>query len=308
MKNPSSCNRMRRRLKGYRRECLPKTVQPEARLRTALVYDFDGTLAHGNAQEHSFFPKLLNIRKADFWNEVRGSKEKHNADENLIFLYLMLKLAAERGVSITRQLLREHGRTIPLFIGVDRWFDRINAFAAERGLALEHYIISSGNGEIIEGSPIASRFIRIFASRYLYDDQGVAIWPATSINYTSKTQFLFRINKGILNYWNSEGVNRWMPPGERPIPFSRIIYLGDGDTDIPSMKMVRYQGGHSVAVFDLDTWQNDNHQEKVYNLIAEDRAHYVVPGDYRQGSLLDVTIKGILGKIARDEAGYRTRL
>jgi hypothetical protein len=126
-----------------------------------------------------------------------------------------------------------------------------------------------------------------------------------AINYTTKTQYLFRINKGVDNNWNNEAVNRWQPMDERPVPFSRIIYLGDGDTDIPSMKMVRHQGGHSVAVFDPKQWAETRSQEKVFNLIAEDRAHFVVPADYTDGSQLDITIKGVLGRIARDQAGYR---
>jgi hypothetical protein len=201
-------------------------------------------------------------------------------------------------------VLRWHGAKTPLFNGVVDWFDRINAFGRERSLALEHYVISSGNEEMIRGTTIFAEFRQVFASKYLYDQEGNAVWPAVAINYTSKTQYLFRINKGVDNYWDNEAVNRWRPLHERPVPFSRIIYLGDGDTDIPSMKMVRFQGGHSLAVFDPVRWEKRELQSKVYNLIAEDRAHFVVPADYRDNSQLDITIKGVLGRIARDEAGY----
>lgn len=144
----------------------------------------------------------------------------------------------------------------------------------------------------------------------LYDDQGHATWPAAVINYTTKTQFLFRINKGVETYWNDDEVNRWVPMEDRPIPFQRMIYIGDGDTDIPSMKMVRHQGGHSIAVFDPKQWDSADPREreqtktKAHNLIAEDRAHFVLPADYRDGSQLDVTVKGVLGRVARD-AGRR---
>lgn len=274
-------------------------------LRTALVYDFDGTLAPGNIQEHSLLPEYLDLAPKDFWAQVAREKVAHDADEILTYLRLMIQRGEEKKRWITREVLKEHGANTPLFEGVPEWFERINAHARKRGLTLEHYAISSGNEEMIAGTRISGHFRRIFGSRYLYDDAGRAVWPALAINYTSKTQYLFRINKGVDNSWDNEPVNRWLPPDERPIPFSRIIYFGDGDTDIPSMKMVRHQGGHSVAVFDPERWKQRELQNKVYNLIAEDRAHFVVPADYRDGSQLDITVKGILGRIARDEAGYR---
>lgn len=278
---------------------------PDSPLRAAIVYDFDGTLAPGNIQEHSLIPECLKGTKEAFWRLVAKEKETHDADEILVYMRLLLTKAAELGTPLTRCLLQEHGANTPLFAGVPDWFDRINQHGAERRLDLEHYVISSGNEEMIEGTSIAKKFRKIFASRYQYDEAGHAQWPAVAINYTSKTQFLFRINKGVDNSWDHDPVNRWVPLEERPIPFSRIIYLGDGDTDIPSMKMVRHQGGHSVAVFDPERWAKRELQNKVYNLIAEDRAHFVVPADYTDGSQLDITIKGILGRIARDQAGYR---
>jgi hypothetical protein len=278
-----------------------------APLRTALVYDFDGTLAPGNIQEHSLLPDFLCISPAEFWRRVHDEKVAHDADEILVYLRLIIEEAGKRETSVTREILRTHGGKTPLFEGVAAWFGRIDAHAQERGLALEHYVISSGNEEMIEGTSIAGHFRKVFGSRYRYDEAGRAIWPALAINYTSKTQYLFRINKGVDNAWDNEPVNRWKPPEERDIPFSRIVYFGDGDTDIPSMKMVRHQGGHSVAVFDPARWANLELQDKVYNLIAEDRANFVVPADYSNGSQLDITVKGILGRIARDEAGYRGR-
>jgi hypothetical protein len=274
-------------------------------LRTALIYDFDGTLAPHNIQDHSLLPNYLQAEKGDFWARVNAAQREHDADGILVYLHALLERARELDKPLTREILREHGSRTPLFAGVAEWFDRIDAHGRERGLALEHYIVSSGNEEMILGTSIGPKFRKVFASRYHYDVRGLAVWPAVAINYTSKTQYLFRINKGVDNHWNDEAVNRWKPLGERPIPFSRMVYLGDGDTDIPSMKMVRQQGGHSVAVFDPDRWARRELQNKVYNLIAEDRAHFVVPADYRDGSHLDITLKGVLGRIARDEAGYR---
>lgn len=275
-----------------------------ALLRTALAYDFDGTLAPGNCQEHGLFP-TLGIDPASFWKESNGLAAREDADRILVYMQLLLDRARANGVPLTRELLTAAGAKVGFFEGVVGWFARIDAFAKDRGLALEHHIISSGNEEILRGTAIAPHFKKVFACRYLYDAEGRASWPAIAINYTTKTQFLFRINKGVMNAWDDDQVNRFQPMEERPVPFSRMIYVGDGDTDIPSMKMVRHQGGHSVAVFDPARWPDPGTQKKVYNLIAEDRAHFVVPADYREGSQLDVTIKGILGRIARDEAGHR---
>jgi hypothetical protein len=151
---------------------------------------------------------------------------------------------------------------------------------------------------MISGCALAGRFKRIYASRFIYDAEGQAVWPGVAINYTTKTQFLFRINKGIDNSWDNTGVNRWIPMHERPVPFQRMIFVGDGETDIPAMKMVRQQGGCSIAVFDPQKF--GSLQEHVSRLIAEDRVSFVAPADYRDGSQLDVTVKGILGRFATE--------
>lgn len=271
---------------------------PEAPLRTALVYDFDGTLAPGNIQEHGLLPDYLGLDVAAFWAEVGRRKRAHDADQILIYMQLLLAEARARGKPLTRAVLAEHGARTPLYDGVATWFERIDRHAAGLGLALEHYVVSSGNQEMIAATPIARHFRRIFGCHYVYDAHGQAEWPAVAVNYTTKTQYLFRINKGVDNHWDNDSVNRWVPMARRPVPFARMIYLGDGDTDIPSMKMVRHQGGHSVAVFDPARFAQPEAQARVYNLIAEDRAHFVVPADYREGSQLDLTIKGVLGRIA----------
>ena len=271
--------------------------------RTALIYDFDGTLAPGNIQEHSLLPDFLETSKEAFWRDVGRAKQDHDADQILVYMHLLLERARELGRPLTAEVLRQHGANVPFFEGVDSWFERIDAYAQERNLALEHYVVSSGNEEMIRGCSIAGHFRRIFGCKYMYDERGHAVWPAAAVNYTTKTQYLFRINKGVESHWDDERVNRWVPMDQRPLPFNRMIYLGDGDTDIPSMKMVRHQGGHSIAVFDPDQWKEGKAQKKAYNLIAEDRAHFVVPADYTEDSQLDVTVKGILGRIAR-EAGW----
>ncbi|MBT8420803.1 MAG: haloacid dehalogenase-like hydrolase [Gammaproteobacteria bacterium] len=271
--------------------------------RTAIVYDFDGTLARGNVQEHGFFPDLA-IDAPDFWQGVDEFAQTRDCERTLMYLWGMLQEAKRRNCPITRASLARHGAKVPLFPGVDDWFGRMNGYARDRNLNLEHYVISSGNHEIIEGCAIYHQFRQVFASKYLYDAAGEAVWPGVAINYTTKTQYLFRINKGILNNWDDHRVNRWLPMEERPLPFTRMIFIGDGDTDIPSMKMVRYQGGFSIAVFDPDRREDEKSQENVYRLISEDRVNFVAPADYRAGSQLEIIVKGIIGRFARD-IGYR---
>jgi phosphoserine phosphatase len=270
--------------------------------RAAIVYDFDGTLAPGNMQEHSFIPSL-DLTPEAFWGKVKATARTEDADEILVYMREMMLLARARGAPITREMLEQHGR-VPLFDGLDRWFERVASYAHEHNLTVEHYVISSGLLEMIRGCAIHSRFTKVFASRFIYDERGRAAWPGVAINYTTKTQFLFRINKGINNTWDSDRINRWVPMEERPLPFSRMIFIGDGATDIPSMKTVRSQGGHSIAVFDPRRWDSAPARELVFRLISEDRAHFVAPADYTEGSQLDVTVRGILGRIARD-AGFR---
>jgi hypothetical protein len=275
----------------------------DERHRTAIVYDFDGTLARGNVQEHSFLPEL-GTDVGEFWAEVKAEKQRHDADEILIYMWRMLELARARNVAVTCEALKKHGAAIPLFEGVESWFGRINTYAEKRRLALEHYVVSSAIQDMIEGCAISDHLKQVYASKFVYDGEGKAIWPGVAINYTTKTQYLFRINKGVPNHWDNDRVNRWQPMNERPLPFTRMLYLGDGDTDIPSMKMVRQQGGFSVAVFDPSDWGSGKSQRKIYRLISEDRVHFVAPADYSAGSQLEVIVKGILGRFARG-VGYR---
>jgi hypothetical protein len=266
--------------------------------RAALVYDFDGTLARGNIQERTFLPELGIENPAEFWDEVRSEARRHDADEILVYMWRMLERARARNVAIDEPTLMRHGAKADLFDGVSSWFERINRYATDLGLEVEHYLVSSGTREMIAGCPIQRHFKIIYASHFIYDADGRAVWPGLAINYTTKTQFLFRINKGIANSWDREAINRWMPVNERPIPFQRMVFIGDGETDIPSMKMVRQLGGQSIGVFDPRRF--GELQETVSRLIAEDRVSFVAPANYADGSQLDVTVKGILRRFATD--------
>ena len=265
----------------------------------ALVYDFDGTLAEGNCAEHGLLPALGIDDPKDFWRDVKHQATSRDADEILTYLGLLMERASSKNIKLlSKKKVRKFGQSIPLFSGVDSWFPRRNQYSKSELIKLEHYIISSGLEEMIIGCKIGKEFKKVFGCRIeKFQDNPVIMWPTQTINYTTKTQFLFRINKGIDNSWDNEKINRFIEPEDRPIPFKQMIFLGDGDTDIPSMKMVRYQGGHSLAVFDQKKWPSAQH--KVGKLISEERADYVVPADYREGSQLDVTIKGLLQLIKR---------
>jgi phosphoserine phosphatase len=267
-------------------------------LRAAIIYDFDGTLAPHNLPEHSFLPAVGVHDTEAFWERVHAEARAQDGCQILAYMHLMLKAAKDLNVSVTREMLQEHGRNVPLFDGVKEWFDHINAYGREKNLEIEHYVISSGILEIIEGCSIYKQFHKVFASAYAYDDDGNAKWPASAINYTNKTQFLFRINKGIDNVWDSSAINSWKPHAERRIPFERMLFLGDGDTDIPSMKMVRQKGGQAVAVFDPKKFEQRKSQGHLEKLIAEDRVDYVAAADYTANSLLGVVVRGILGRMA----------
>lgn len=263
---------------------------------TAIIYDFDGTLARGNLQESSFIPKM-HMTPTEFWDEVKQRTRKEDADEILVYMHLMLEKARNTGKKVTRKMLEKHGENVPLFPGLKNraWFTRMNEFARKNGLKLQHYIISSGIEEMIRGCPIQDAFRRIYASKFIYEGD-VASWPGVAINYTTKTQYLFRINKGIDNHWNSKALNEYMPGALRPIPFKRMIFIGDGDSDIPAMKMMTFQGGYSIAVYDEKREQKD--LEKIHRLISDDRANFVAPGNYEEKSQLEIIVKGILVRIA----------
>lgn len=276
----------------------------EEKLKTAIVYDFDGTLARGNLQEQSFIPEV-GMTREEFWEEVKTRTKAEDADEILVYLHLMLRKAADKGISVTRNQLLRHGHDAPLFEGLtDRsWFKRMNGHAEGLGLNLQHYIVSSGVHEMIIGCEIIDEFAQVFASKFIYHED-VAAWPGVAINYTTKTQYLFRINKGIQNTWNNMDLNAFMPEEERDVPFDRMIFIGDGDTDIPTMKMLTYQGGHSVAVYDPQ--RSDDDIAKIHRLISDGRVDFVAPADYCALSQLDIVVKGILGRIAR-KSGCRLK-
>lgn len=262
----------------------------------AIAYDFDGTLAPGNMQEHNFIPEI-GLKPKKFWEEVRDLSKQHEADNILVYMGLMLEKASAKHVRVRRIDFQEYGKELKLFKGVSEWFNRINVFGKTAGVRVEHYVISSGIREMVEGTTIAKNFKAIFASSFWYDHHGVAQWPALALNYTSKTQYLFRINKGSLHVYDHSKINEYVPRDKRPIPFENMIFIGDGETDIPCFRLVKDQGGHSVAVYKPNTRGAKKKSEK---LIVDGRVSYVAPADYSDGRDLDRIVKAIVEKVAID--------
>ena len=249
----------------------------------AIVYDFDGTLAPGNVQEPQFIPDV-GMTPDDFWEGVNRLAKTNQADRTLMYMYDMLKKAGEAGVPVRREDFKAGSQDIELFEGVRDWFDRVNGYGRAEGVRVEHYIVSAGNAEMIEGTPIAPKFAKIYASKFLFNENGVAVWPALAINYTTKTQYLFRINKGAHDLSDDTTINRYVEKKDRPVPFENMVYIGDGETDVPCFRLVKEQGGLSIAVYRPHT---RGAREKAKRFVREGRVQFAVPANYTEGSELD---------------------
>lgn len=263
----------------------------------AILYDFDKTLCPKDMQEYGFIPQL-GMDSRSFWRQADALKQE-GMDGILAYMYLMLKKAKAAGRPITREDFKALGKDIDFFPGVSGWFDRVNAYGKSLHCEVRHYILSSGLSEIIEGTAIYPHFHRVFACSFHYDEKGAADWPAHAVNYTGKTQYLFRVNKGFLDMGDDVGVNRYLPDSERPVPFSHMIYLGDGLTDVPCMRLVKQNGGHAIALYQESSF------DEVFLLLKESRVNFIAPADYRPGSVLEGYIQKIMGKIATDHRLYQ---
>ena len=253
----------------------------------ALIYDFDKTLCDRDMQEYSFIPNL-GLTPTEFWSETDKLAKENKMDKILACMYMMLKKSNELEKPLKRENFNKLGNTIEFYKGIEDWFKRINDYGEQIGVTVEHYIISSGNKEIIEGTPIGKYFKEIYASEFLYNKEGIAVWPAMSVNYTTKTQFLSRINKGVLDVSEDNILNAKMLDENRRISTKNMIYIGDGFTDIPSMRMVREKGGYSIAVYQKDK------TDTVKTLLKEDRVDYITEADYRENSQIDIIIKEMI--------------
>lgn len=269
-----------------------------ARPKIAIVYDFDGTLSPGSMQDHSFI-KELGVSAEAFWAEVNAEAADLGADNILIYMEKMIQAARQSEKSINKDRLRDHGKKISFFPGVDEFFERIRDFGKVENTAVEHFIISSGLLEMIKGCKIGTKknFSNIFACQFKFDADKIPVWPAISINYTNKTQFLFRINKGKFDLSDHKELNEYMPQHLRPYPFHRMIYIGDGDTDVPCMRTVKEQGGFSIAVYDPNI---RGRKSNALKLKEQGRVNAVLRADYSVGSELDNYVKNVIRKMALD--------
>ena len=261
----------------------------------AICYDFDRTLSPGDMQAQGFIGGGGG-GVDEFWRQSNELAEENDMDMNLAYMLTMVKKAKGK-FYVTKKALAEYGAKIELYDGVESWFGRINEYGESRGIDVEHYIISSGLKEMIEGTSVAKYFKKIYASSFLFDEYGVPEWPAQTINYTNKTQFLFRIEKGCPNINDHAGVNEYIPPENIRVPLRNMVYIGDSDTDIPCMKLVNSYGGHSIGVY--DALRGD--KSKVYRLLKNDRIRYFAPADYTAGGEMDGLVKAIIDKTAAYE-------
>ncbi len=256
----------------------------------ALIYDFDHTLSPRDMEEYSFLPGIR-VEPDAFWGRCAEFARENNMDGILTYMYLMKQMASGE-MELTRENLNRLGRDVEFFPGVETWFDRVNAIGCRCGVAVEHYIISSGLTEIIRGSAIGRYFKAVFAADFCYDGQGRAVWPSTAVNYTSKTQYLFRINKGILDVTNDRDLNAFTPEYKRRVPFSNMIYLGDGLTDVPCMKMTKQKGGYSIAV------HAPGATELADDMLLQGRVDFSVEADYSPGSEVEQVVAMLMRRIS----------
>ena len=260
----------------------------------ALVYDFDETLSTTYMQDYVLIPELGMTPKT-FWKKANQWSIDNCADQITGSMYYFMKTAKEKGIKLTRENFRYCGTLVKYYEGVETWFERINQYGKQLGLQIEHYIISSGYEEILEGASIYKYCKDVFGCSYAFGEDGTPVWPARVINYSTKVQYLSKINKG-LGKLDDKLVNEYMEDSKRRIPFHRIVYFGDGMTDIPSMKLVKTRGGNAIAVYKPKSSQ----REKAIKLLKDKRVNFALPADYREGTSLDIVVKTILDKIATE--------
>lgn len=262
----------------------------------AICYDFDKTLSPNDMQAQGYI-QSVGYDIEEFWNESNQLAQDNDMDQNSAYMLKMVEKSHGK-FYLTKESLAEYGSKVRLFNGVETWFDRIKNYGCSKDVIVEHYIISSGLKEMIEGTKMAQEgaFKRIYASSYYYDKDNVAVWPAQIVNYTNKTQFLFRIEKGVLDV-NDDRVNNYFPPEKIRIPFRNIVYIGDSATDIPCMKLVNTYGGYSIGVYNPE----NKDKSKVYNMISENRIKFFAPADYSEGGELDEIIKMIIDRTQKNE-------
>lgn len=256
----------------------------------AIMYDFDKTLSKSDMQDYGFIP-ALGMTPDEFWAATGEFSKKSGVERILSYMYTMVRLAKEKGIHLTRKALNEMGKNIEFFPGVETWFKRINQYGKEHGIKVEHYLISSGTKEIVEGCKIAKEFTEMYGCEFYFDPETEEpIWPKLAINYTQKTQYIFRISKGATDITDDKTVNE--KETEHRIPYTNLIYLGDGMTDVPCMQLVKNNRGRSIAIY------GKHEKSNMIKLLRGGRLNYAAQADYREGSSLDKIIKSIIDNVS----------
>ena len=261
----------------------------------AIMYDFDKTLCTTDMQNYKFIPDVK-MTPEEFWSLTGDFGNKMQVEKILSYMYMMIQKAKENGFALTKDYLNSLGKSVHFYRGVESWFKRINDFGNSIGVHVEHYVLSSGTKEIIEASAIAKEFKKIYACEYLFNEKGEAVWPKLTINYTQKTQFVFRISKGVESITDDDTVNSRVSQDKRRVYYQNMIYIGDGITDIPCMQLVKDKGGLSIALY------SDTHKFNAKRLFSDDRVNFICRADYNEGSELDQIVTMQIKKIALDMA------
>ena len=256
----------------------------------AIMYDFDKTLSTTDMQNYGFIP-ALGLTPEEFWGATGEFSAKTGCERILSYMFMMIKMAKERNIKLTKEFLRDCGKNIKYHPGVTTWFERINKIGADRGVKVEHYLVSSGTKEIVEGCSIYDSFTKAYGCEFLYEN-GEPVWPKLAINYTQKTQFFFRIAKGVVDIKDDDNVNRKIGEQGLRIPYDNIAYIGDGMTDVACMTLVNKNGGYSVGVY------TDSNKESVAQIRKDKRCRFVVKADYSQNSDMEKVFTLIIEDIA----------
>jgi hypothetical protein len=273
----------------------------------AIVYDYDQTLSPNYMQEEVLFP-AFGIDPRAFWRRAQELVREEGYDNELAYMKVLLDcLGMDRP---TNARLKTLGGSLRFYPGLPQMFEEFSkglvpAQHAAHGIRVEHYIISSGLKILIEGSRLAPYVNGIFGCEFAEDEAGCITFPKRVISHTQKTQYLFRINKGLLSM--SQDVNDHMPPGIRPVPFHNMIYIGDGPTDVPCFTVVRQHGGNAIAVYNPDD-PSRNSFRKCYQLSAHaDRVRHIAPADFRAGSHLRLILEQMVNEIGNRIVEARAR-
>lgn len=255
----------------------------------AIMYDFDKTLSTTDMQNYAFIP-ALGMTPDEFWGATGEFSKKTGCERILSYMWMMIKLSKEKGIQCTQKWLNSLGKEVRYYPGVETWFKRINEYGKSKGVRVEHYLVSSGTKEIIDGTSIAKEFKKIYGCEFYYDPETkLPIWPKFAINYTQKTQYFFRISKGITNKTDDSVNNKTV---SRRIPYENMVYLGDGMTDVPCMVLVKQNNGNAIAIY------NKKEQGNVSSLLRGGRVNFACLADYSENSDLDKTMKLIIDKIS----------